>query len=235
MSTFGLVHGAFFGAWTWDPVRPELECRGHSVIAMDLPCDDPSAGAARYAEVAIEALDGAGEDLILVGHSLGGLTIPVVAAARPLRRMVFLAAFIPEPGRSFRDQYGEEEGMFPPLPESLWPSTDEQGMTTWPPERVIPALMPDCPPEVAALAADRLRPQSSTPHAEVCPLSAWPAIPSSYILCGEDRAVGANWARRVARQRLGTEALELPGGHMPMLARPAELAEALDRVAQGSC
>jgi pimeloyl-ACP methyl ester carboxylesterase len=232
VSTFGLVHGALCGAWTWERLRPQLERCGHSVTAMDLPCEDPTAGAARYAEVVCKALEGAGEDVIVVGHSLGGLTIPIVAAARPVRRLVFLTAFIPQPGRTFKEQYGEEEGMFPLLPESLWPITDEEGMTTWPAERVIPALMPDCPPEAAAAAAARLRPQSSAPHTERCLLSAWPEVPSSYILCLEDTQVGAEWARRAAKQRLGTVAVELPGGHMPMLARPVELAEALDRIAR---
>jgi pimeloyl-ACP methyl ester carboxylesterase len=234
MTTIALVHGALCGGWTWDLLRPELERRGHSVITMDLPCDDRGAGTARYAEVVGEALSSAGEDVTLVGHSLGGLTIPVVAAARPVRRMVFLAAFIPQPGRPFRDQYGEEDGMFPPLPEALRPVTDEDGMTTWPPERVIPALMPDCASDVAADAARRLRPQSSTPHAEVCPLVGWPQAPSEYILCAEDGAVGADWARRSAKQRLGTEAICLEGGHMPMLSRPAQLADALDQVVRGS-
>ena len=63
---------------------PALEARGHRAVAMDLPCDDPTAGCARYAEVADAALPPA-DDLVLVGHSLGGLTIPVLAARRPVR------------------------------------------------------------------------------------------------------------------------------------------------------
>ena len=43
MTTFALVHGAWHGAWCWDRLIPELENRGHSVIAMDLPSDDPAA------------------------------------------------------------------------------------------------------------------------------------------------------------------------------------------------
>jgi pimeloyl-ACP methyl ester carboxylesterase len=97
LSTFVLVHGAFHGAWCWDLVRPDLEAAGHAVIAIDLPCDDPSAGNVRYAEVVSEDIGSAG-DVILVGHSLGGLTIPLVAASRTVRRLVFLNAFIPIPG-----------------------------------------------------------------------------------------------------------------------------------------
>jgi pimeloyl-ACP methyl ester carboxylesterase len=183
----------------------------------------------RYAQVVSEAIMNAG-DVIVVGHSLGGLTIPLVAAAYPVRRLVFLNAFIPIPGQPFSAQFGEE-GIFPPSPEPTWPINREDGLMEWPAERVIPALYPDCPPELAQWAASRLRPQSRTPHSEVCPLQTWPDVASSYILSREDGAVGPAWSRRAARDRLGTTASELPGGHMSMVARPKELAEVLLKIA----
>jgi len=79
--TFALVHGAWHGAWAWDALIPELEARGHRVVAPDLPCEDVDAGTAEYAGVVIEALDGS-DDAIVVGHSLGGMTIPLVPARR---------------------------------------------------------------------------------------------------------------------------------------------------------
>ena len=174
------------------------------------------------------------EPVVLVGHSLGGLTIPLVAAARPVERMVFLAAFIPKPGQAFKDQYATEEGMFPPSPESHRPIEDKKtGLSTWPAERAIPSLFTDVRDDLAQESALRLRRQSSTPHAEVCPLKSWPNVPSSYILCLDDALVGAAWARRAARERLDTKAIELPGGHMPMISRPDELAAALDACLAG--
>jgi pimeloyl-ACP methyl ester carboxylesterase len=232
MTTFALVHGAFHGAWCWDLLRPRLESSGHRTVAMDLPCDDPEAGNARYAEFVLEAIRDSGADVIVVGHSLGGLTIPLVAAARPVARLVFLNAFIPIPGRPFSDQF-DEEGIFPPTPESTWPVTDEDGLMTWPRERVIPALYPDCPADLANWASSLLRRQSRTPHLEVCPLLEWPRVPSSYILSREDLAVGQDWSRRAAQERLGVAAAELPGGHMSMLSHPDELAGHLDRIAKG--
>jgi pimeloyl-ACP methyl ester carboxylesterase len=229
VATFALVHGAFCSASTWDLLRTELERRGHKAIAMDLPCDDTDAGCTRYAQTVVAALEGHDEPIVLVGHSLGGLTIPLVAAERPIARMVFLAAFIPKPGLSFRDQFATEAGMFPPSEESTWPITDDKtGLMTWPPERVIPALFADVPPDLAAGAAAHLRPQSTAPHAEACLLTAWPRTPASYVLCLEDTQVGVEWARRAARERLATTAIELPGGHMPMFSRPAALASALE-------
>ena len=91
MTTFGLVHGAFHGSWCWERLTPELERLGHRVLTVDLPGEEPLAGAAEYAAVAVTAFADAGEDLVLVGHSLGGLTIPLIAASRPARQLVFLA------------------------------------------------------------------------------------------------------------------------------------------------
>jgi pimeloyl-ACP methyl ester carboxylesterase len=147
--------------------------------------------------------------------------------------MAFLAAFIPQPGRTFRDQFAEERGMFPPGIPGTEPVMHENGTMTWPADRVIPALMPDVEPGLAREAAARLRPQALTPHGERCPLGRWPDVPSAYILCLEDSQVGAEWARRVARERLGTTAVELPGGHMPMLSRPDRLTEVLAGLARG--
>lgn len=232
MTTIALVHGAFHGAWCWDHLRPELEDRGFAVVAPDLPCDDPSAGCVAYAGTVVTALADVHDEVIIVGHSLGGLTIPLVATLRPVRRMVFLCAFVPQPGRSFTAQYGEEEGMFPDSPPETWPVSNADGSMSWPPERAIPALYPDCPPEIARWAAERLRIQTPTPHAEPCPLETWPKVPSSYVLARQDGAVGAEWARRTARARLGVTADEIDSGHSPFLARPKELAALLADIAR---
>ena len=69
MASFSLVHGAWHGGWCWDPVRAELEARGHDVHTPDLPCEDGTAGVDEYA-AAVPPAD------VVVGHSLGGLHDP---------------------------------------------------------------------------------------------------------------------------------------------------------------
>jgi pimeloyl-ACP methyl ester carboxylesterase len=51
MATYVLIHGAADSAWYWHLVEPELRKRGHDVVAVDLPCDDDSAGLADYADI----------------------------------------------------------------------------------------------------------------------------------------------------------------------------------------
>jgi pimeloyl-ACP methyl ester carboxylesterase len=66
---------------------------------------------------------------------------------------------------------------------------------------------------------------------EPVPIKAWPAKPSVYIVCRDDRTILPEWSRRKAREMLGVEAMELPGGHCPHVSRPAELAKLLNAIA----
>jgi len=56
MTTFALIHGAWHGAWCWEPLIPELERRGHRAVAVDLPCDDPAATTMDDAQQVTDAL-----------------------------------------------------------------------------------------------------------------------------------------------------------------------------------
>lgn len=228
MTTFALVHGAWHGGWAFDAVSAELEARGHQAVAPDLPCDDPAADASRYAEVVCGALEAAsaGDDVVAVGHSLGGLTIPLVAAARPVRHMLWLCALIPTPGRPMSDRWSEPD-LFVPGPADRI-ARNEDGNSHWPdPADAVAAMYADCDPDLARWAVSMLRPQSPAAGNQTCPLDRWPDAPSTYLLCAEDLMIGPAWSRRAARELLGVTALEWPGSHSPMLARPAELADLL--------
>lgn len=65
---------------------------------------------------------------------------------------------------------------------------------------------------------------------EPCPLTAWPSIPSAYIVCSDDRTITPAWQRMAAREWLGVEPFELPGGHCPNVSRPGALAAALEKL-----
>lgn len=226
----GLVHGSYHGAWCWDLLRPELERLGHRVITMDLPISDPALGAADYATVIADALDPAGETL-LVGHSMAGLIIPLVVERRPIRRLVFLAAFLPSPGRSANDQRATEpiDGRLPPT-TAEW---TDLGENVWMvgPNTATELFFHDAPAEVARWATARLRPQAYGVLGEVTPLVTWPDVESRYIVCRDDRATNPEWGRAAARERLGVEAIEIDGSHSPFLTRPAELAGLIDSLA----
>jgi hypothetical protein len=235
VTTFALVHGAWHGAWCWERLAPLLEARGHRSVAPDLPCDDPAATFDDYADVVVRALAGADDDVVVVGHSLAGHTIPLVAARRPVRRLVFLCALIAAPGVSFADQLRAEPDMFVAGYERGLAPPDKERRRVWDDYAVARETMfPDCSETHAAAAFARLRPQASAPYGKPCSLDAMPAVPSTYVLAAEDRIVSPEWGRRAAPQRLGVEPLELPGDHSPYLARPEALADLLDAQARAA-
>ena len=232
MSTFVLVHAGAHQSWHWHRFRPLLEQLGHDTIAPDVPMDDPAAGAGEWADVIVEAISRAGDrdDIILVGHSLAGLAIPIVAARVPLRRLVFLCANVPVPGVSYEQYLGENPDavIIPPLTSmhravsscrGLSPGSCSSATATrrWPGRRM----------------SDSSRPPALIANRERGPLDAWPEVPSDYILCADDRIIGTSWSRRVSVERLGGPAIELPGGHSPFLSRPRHLARVLHELVVG--
>ena len=151
MSTFGLVHGGGFGAWCWEPLIPELEAWGHSAATVDLTTEDQSAGAAHCAELLSETF-AAIDDLVLVGHSLAGLIIPLLAAKRQVKRLVFLHALLPQPGRNVVDQLRSEPDMFN---REMFTAQ----LPFWEDEAVAKSfLLHDCPPDIARHAFSRITP-----------------------------------------------------------------------------
>ena len=218
MTTFGLLHGGGHGAWCWARVEESLAELGHRGVSMDLPIEDDNAGAREYAAVALAALSGIPEPIVVVGHSLGGLVVPLVARVRPTLRMVFLAAMLPQPGMSVEQQRLED-------PEMLLPYVGENNGINK--ERFYNT----CSADDAEWAYRQLRRQSRRISEETTPLGVWPEVSASYIVCTEDHAISPVWGRRVAIERLGVTARELNGSdHSPMLNRPGELARLLAKI-----
>jgi pimeloyl-ACP methyl ester carboxylesterase len=225
---FALVHGAYHGAWCWDRLRDELDRDGHTTSAADLPCEDPDAGVERYADAVVHSIPDSVEGVVLVGHSLAGLTIPVVAERRPTLMTVYLCALLPVPGKSFDSQHAEITTGFEP---SEKPIGHTDGSASWPERGAIEVFYQDCDLATATAAARRLRRQFWRATQEVTPLRRWPQVPSAYILCAADRAVSPDYSRRASRDLLATDPIEMTGGHSPFLSRPVELAAVLQRVA----
>lgn len=232
MTTFVLVHGAWHGAWCWERLVPELETLGHDVIAMDLPSDDPAATFETYADVVVEAMrDSDASDTVLVGHSLAGFTVPLVAARRPVRRLVYLCALPAIPGLSFIDQLGSEKMLNMGYVAGM-SDADDQGRRAWADAELAREFMyADCDDTAADGAIARLRPQAQSPYSVPCPLENYPDVTTTYIVCSDDQLVNPDWSREFAPSRLGAELIELPGSHSPFMSRPAVLAEVLDAMA----
>jgi pimeloyl-ACP methyl ester carboxylesterase len=228
MTTFALVHGGYHGSWCWEHLSPLLEQAGHDVITMELPLEDGAATFDTYADVVCAALADCGDDVVLVGHSYGGNTIPLVAARRPLRHLVYLCAMIPDIGRSLAEQLIDDPQMLNPVYVQGLSMPDEQLRQVWTDLEAARAVFyGDCSEQIAQAAINRLRPQSVYPAIQPCSLAEFPAVKTTYIVCSEDQMLRPEWSRRTARDRIGAELIELPGHHSPFYSRPSVLADVL--------
>jgi pimeloyl-ACP methyl ester carboxylesterase len=235
MTTFALVHGGWLGGWSWELLTPILQQAGHDVVAVDLPAEDGAASFDTYADVVCTALDVRDDDVVIVGHSYGGHTIPLVASRRPARHLVYLCALVPDIGRSMLDQLQDEPDMLNTRWVEGLSEPDEQLRTTWIDLELARELIcADCDDSVATAAVNRLRPQSAYPNTLPFRLSEFPSVRCTYIVCNDDQLVRPEWSKRIARDRLGADLIELPGSHSPLLSRPSAVAEVLLDIANGN-
>jgi pimeloyl-ACP methyl ester carboxylesterase len=217
--TFGLIHGSTQTPAGWALLVRELQRNGHDAFTVDLPVDESDAVASRYADVIAAEIRSRSNDVVAVAHSVSGMFLPLLPERCHVRRLVFLAAIVPELGKSVLDQFAADPDMMNPAWLGKSPADDTVACEF---------LFHDCSPDVAAWALTTRRLMvARRALVERCPLTAWPDVPIASIVCADDRTISPSWSRRVARERIGVEPIELPGGHCPHVSRPAALARVL--------
>jgi pimeloyl-ACP methyl ester carboxylesterase len=219
VTTFVLVPGGGGNASYWAELVPELESRGHRAVAVEIAQDDPRLGLPEYAAIVDDAI-GDRRDVVLVAQSLGGFTAPMIS--RPVRMIVLLNAMIPLPGEK---------------PGDWWDATGssaarraaDEAAGRDPEFDVERHFLHDIPADVLERMNHRTPPREpcDTPFGQPCQYAQWPNVPIKVLIGRDDRFFPADFQRRVARERLGLEADEIPGGHCVALSNAAVLADRL--------
>jgi pimeloyl-ACP methyl ester carboxylesterase len=237
MSTFVLIHGAFHGGWCWDRVKPLLEAKGHTVIAPDLPShgDDP----ARPEDVTLDdyvsrvgsVLQSTSEPVVLVGHSLGGVTITQSGEnyAERISKLVYLTAAIPGDGQSRLDV---REGYQGSSLEGFRILSEDGKTMTVQEDGVKPAFYADCDDATVAWVAERLTPQATIiPKTPVSTTpERWGRLPRAYIQCTEDRAIPLKNQEYFCNNHPCDPVIKMTTSHSPFMSEPEALADHLHAV-----
>src|SRR5919109_136758 len=167
---FVLVHGAFVGAWCWEPLLGPLEAAGHTVETLDLPGsgdDDtplPEVTLGAYADQVCAVLGERPEPAVLVANSMGGIAATQAAVRCPERvaSIVYVAAFLPEDGQSLLDLTRLPEGRDDQVQANLVVEGDPP-VATMPAAAARDAIFGCCSDEVTEWAIERRQPQAVAP------------------------------------------------------------------------
>jgi pimeloyl-ACP methyl ester carboxylesterase len=239
--TFVLVHGAWHGAWCWGAVVNQLERLGDRAYAVDLPghgmseVDRATVTFDSYVNSVAKFIEDRNlSNVVLAGHSLGGLTIPNVAAKIPkrIKRVVWVTAIVMLDG----------EALGNPADSPLAAIANAR------PDRSIPLEMMG-EAFLKGLTSDMSQPMIDYVMAAVCPQPVAPmitpvpmkgyfdtGIPSSYLVCEDDvtPVAGApNWHPHFSNRLKNPTLKFLKSGHEVMFTHPVECAQALHELAIG--
>lgn len=221
-TTFVLIHGAWHGGWYWKKLTPLLEAAGHQVFAPTLTglgershLLTPEVDLDTHIKDTTNVLEYEDlRDVVLVGHSYGGMVIAGVAekANDRLAQLVYLDAFLPEDGKAVKDYLPMEIGSVdgwrvPPLgPPSAFGVTNESDVAWMSPR----------------LGDQPLKTFTQQAH---LPTYSKLSLRQTFILCTSAPFFTEAAARA---KRAGFQYRELlSAGHNAMVTQPSELAATL--------
>src|SRR4051812_16037374 len=221
------VHGACVkdGAWWWQPTGELLAQRGVAGESPALPsCGEtgvaPGAhgpGLADDVAAVRQVLTATDEPTVVVAHSYGGIVAAEAAAdVESVRHLVLVSSYLPEVGESL-SSFGDEE------PAPFLDIDPDHGTFTVRPEALAETFLQDCDPEIQREAAARTARQSLSVIGQPVRSAAWRQVPSTYLVCAQDRGTPARRQREFAGR--ATSVVEIDAGHHPFLSRPAEVCD----------
>lgn len=232
-----LVHGSGFDASCWDPLLPYLRT---TAITVDLPgrgsrpADLSTVGLDDFAAAVAEDIVATGWDrVVLVGHSLAGLTIPRVAGLLPevIGRLVFVSSNVPAHGQSCLDTLDTA------LADGVRANIAGNGGVSPVLEREMSVGLygNDLDEEQLAWMLAHSLPEAGRVLLDPCDLSglAYP-IPRTWIRLTRDQAGTVEMQNQFIANLGGADVIDLDSGHMAMISQPAALAAILDEVAAAS-
>lgn len=233
--TYILVHGAFQDHAAWSEVTPLLEAAGHTVLTPDLPGrrgDTTLLGDITldsYRDTVVELINGQPDEVVLVGHSFGGITISAVAEAIPAKiaALVYVAAYLPASGDSLATLAAEDhdskfnENNFLLAPDYSTVSVLE--------DDVVLIFCADCSAAFQQRTLASIQPEPLGPMNTPVMLTAanFGKVRKVYVETLQDNAVSHALQRWMLERTPVDETVAMDTGHAPFFVAPQALATVL--------
>jgi pimeloyl-ACP methyl ester carboxylesterase len=230
------IHGAFSrdGTWWWAPVAARLERSGIASTAVALPsCGEAGVtptgsgpGLHEDAAATTAALDDDGGPAIMVAHSYGGMVASQAGEHPAVQALVYISSFLPAVGEDLATLSRGPDPV-PVIPhEDGSVSVDDRDTSAFDARFLHDVTDPD----LVRGARERLCAQSGSVFGAATTTAAWERIPSTYLVCAEERSTDPD-LQRVQAARAST-VHELAAGHFPFLSRPDLVAARIEAIAR---
>lgn len=236
--TFVLVHGAWHDSGCWTLLAPLLQAHGHRVVTPDLPGHGSStlpparSTLKAYVQTLCDVVEGCNEPVILLGHSMAGIAVTETAARLPahIHRLVYLCAYLPQPGDSVFSLIARNRGHEPlSAIELALAMSDDRRTCSIEAESIIPLFYPNVPaPDVVQLR-QRFGLQGSLPLAATAQFDPklLAGLQRDYVCCTQDRVIPLHHQLRMLATSNDCSVHRLLADHSPFFSCPAELATLL--------
>ncbi len=231
VATIVVAHGAWSSAWAWKKIRPLLRAAGHDVFTPSYTglgerahLSSPDIGLDTHIADVLAVFDYEDlTDVVLIGHSYGGMVATGVAdrAQGRVAQLIYLDAFAPRDGQSLFDLVGKET-------ESKMRHGAQETGEGW--KILTNPMPPDTAPDDVAWAMPKRRPQPIKTFETGIRLSSRPLPPRSYIYCTRTGPIDVFGKFAARAKDEGWGYVDMDASHNPHITAPEALREVLQGV-----
>src|SRR6201995_5512322 len=223
--TIVLVHGGFVDGSGWAGVHKILKNQGYNVLVVQ----NATKSLADDVATTKAAIDSLGSEVVLVGHSYGGVVITEAGNHPKVTGLVYIAAFAPDKGESVSSLIANPPPGAP-VPPILPP---QDGYLFLDRAKFAASFAADVDPETASFMADSQVPWGVYALAGAVSEPAWKTKPTYYLVASDDKMIPPPAQRKMA-ERAKARVTEVSGSHSVYVSKPGEAAEIIERAAASS-
>jgi pimeloyl-ACP methyl ester carboxylesterase len=220
-----LVHGGFVDGSGWAGVYNILRQKGYNVAVVQNPTKSLAEDVA-FTKAAIDSLK---SEVVLVGHSYGGVVITEAGTHPQVTDLVYIAAFAPDKGESVSSLIAN-----PPPGAAVPPILPPQdGYLFLDRAKFAASFAADVEPGMASFMADSQVPWGVDALAGAVSEPAWKTKPSYYLVTSDDKMIPPPAQRKMA-ERAKARVTEVQASHSVYVSKPREVAEIIEKAAASS-
>lgn len=217
-----LVHGGFVDGSGWEGVYEILKKDGYDVTIVQ----NPTTSLADDVAVTKRAIAAAPGDVILVGHSYGGVVVSEAGTDPKVVGVVYIAAFAPDAGESVSSLIANPPAGAPVPP--ILPPVD--GFLMLDKAKFADSFAADVRPDLAAFMADSQVPWGVAALDGKVTEPAWKTKPSWYLVATDDKMIPPP-AQHMMAERAKAVIVEVAGSHAVYVSKPADVAKLIEQAA----